>query len=118
MTKKQLVRQGKKLERRAKKELARTSKQVERRAKKEWSQLSSDQQTMVVAAAVVQLTLLAAAQIDLTRRSDDQIRGRKWVWRIITLISFIGPIAYFLFGRRKAAPGTVVIDVVPDEAVA
>jgi hypothetical protein len=118
MSKKQLIRQSKKLERIAKKELARTTQQVERRAKKEWNQLNSQQQTMVVAGAIVQLTLLAAAQIDITRRSPDQIRGSKWMWRIITLVNFIGPIAYFLIGRRKSAPGAVVIDVVPDEAVA
>jgi hypothetical protein len=117
MTKKELIRKGKKLERRAKKELARTSRALERRAKKElaragrtmerrakvqWKDLSKGQRTAIVAGAVVQLTLLAAAQIDIARRPAEEIRGSKWLWRILTLVNFIGPLAYFAFGRKRA----------------
>ena len=49
---------------------------------------------------MVQLGLLVAAQIDLTRRSDDQVNGPKAVWRAVTLINFVGPLAYFAVGRR------------------
>ena len=56
--------------------------------------------------AVVQVTLLAAAQIDITRRPKEQIRGAKLLWRILVLVNFIGPIAYFAIGRKRPLPGT------------
>jgi len=37
---------------------------------------------------------------DLHRRPADQIRGRKWVWRLASL-NLSGSAAYFLFGRRR-----------------
>ena len=51
------------------------------------------------------LTLLIAAQRDISRRPAEQIRGSKAVWRAVTLINFIGPGSYFAFGR-KSLPGT------------
>lgn len=56
---------------------------------------------MMGLAALVQLSLLAAAQIDLLRRPADGVRGSKWGWRAATLVNFVGPIAYFAFGRRR-----------------
>jgi hypothetical protein len=57
-----------------------------------------------VAGAVVQVTLLAAAQIDITKRQSDEIRGSKVIWRLICLVNFIGPILYFAFGRVSPEP--------------
>ena len=71
--------------------------------KKQWDDLTRCQQSAVVGAAVVQLTLLTAAQIDITRRPKEQIRGAKLLWRILVLVSFIGPIAYFAIGRKRPA---------------
>ncbi len=71
--------------------------------KKRWNELTRCQQSAVVGAAVVQLTLLAAAQIDITRRPKEQIRGAKLLWRILVLVNFIGPIAYFVIGRKRSA---------------
>lgn len=76
------------------------------RSKKQWQDLSKQQRTFIVAGAVVQLTLLAAAQIDLARRPAEEIRGSKLLWRILTLVNFVGPIAYFLFGRKPAETAT------------
>lgn len=71
------------------------------RSKKRWKDLSPIQRVFVVAGALVQVTLLALAQRDLARRPAGEVRGPKGVWRIVTLINFVGPIAYFLFGRRQ-----------------
>ena len=71
--------------------------------KMQWDDLTPCQRSAVVGAAVVQLTLLAAAQIDITRRPKEQIRGAKLLWRILVLVNFIGPIAYFAIGRRRSA---------------
>jgi hypothetical protein len=56
---------------------------------------------MMGAAALVQLGLLTAAQIDLLRRPAERVRGSKWGWRAATLVNFAGPLAYFFFGRRR-----------------
>jgi len=49
---------------------------------------------------VIQLILLVAALVDLIRRP--QTRGPKWVWvLIIVLVNFIGPIIYFVLGRKE-----------------
>jgi hypothetical protein len=71
------------------------------KARKGWSDFSPCQQAVMVTGAVVQVTLLTAAQIDITRRSPDQIRGSKLLWRFLTLVNFIGPIAYFTIGRKR-----------------
>jgi Phospholipase_D-nuclease N-terminal len=48
------------------------------------------------------LCLLAAALIDIKRRPASQIRGSKRMWTAASLINwFIGPVAYFIFGRRR-----------------
>jgi len=71
--------------------------------KKQWNDLTPCQRSAVVGAAVVQVTLLTAAQIDITRRSKEQVRGAKLLWRILVFVNFIGPIAYFAIGRRRSA---------------
>ena len=68
-------------------------------------ELGTRQRAMMGLAALVQLGLLAAAQIDLLRRPAERVRGSKWGWRAATLVNFFGPLAYFFFGRRR--PGGV-----------
>lgn len=49
---------------------------------------------------VIQAILLIVALIDLIR--IDKTNGPKWTWvLIIVLVNIIGPIAYFIFGRRQ-----------------
>lgn len=67
--------------------------------KKKWNDLSPQTRKLLSAAAVVQLLLLGLSHADLSRRSADEIRGRKGVWRAVTLVNFVGPLAYFSFGR-------------------
>jgi len=38
---------------------------------------------------------------DLARRPAAQVRGPKVVWFAVTFINALGPVAYFLLGRRK-----------------
>ena len=87
-----------------KRQLKRRFKKLQRRNTKQWKRLSPPQRAMVVAGAVVQVTLLAAAQIDITRRAPEEIRGSKLVWRLICLVNFVGPILYFAFGRLSPEP--------------
>lgn len=49
---------------------------------------------------IIQLILLIVALIDLIR--SEKTNGPKWVWvLVIVFINIIGPIVYFIFGRRN-----------------
>lgn len=69
--------------------------------KKRWQDLTPTQRVFVIVGAVVRITLLAAAQRDLSRRSPEEIRGPKGEWRMATMINFVGPLAYFCCGRKS-----------------
>jgi Polyketide cyclase / dehydrase and lipid transport/Phospholipase_D-nuclease N-terminal len=69
--------------------------------RKRWSELSSRQRTAIVAAGALQVTLAAAALLDLRRRPAEQVRGPKQLWAAAAFVNFVGPLAYFLFGRRR-----------------
>ena len=70
-----------------------------RPSKKRWKDLSPTQRVVVASLGVVQVTLLALAQRDLSSRPANQVRGPKWIWRLVILVNFIGPLAYFYWGR-------------------
>lgn len=49
--------------------------------------------------AFINIVLAVIALIDLFKRPS--VNGSKWVWAlIIVIINMIGPILYFVFGRR------------------
>jgi Phospholipase_D-nuclease N-terminal len=55
---------------------------------------------LLIPVALIQLGLMVTALVDLIRRS--QTRGPKWAWAlVIVLINFIGPIIYFIVGRKE-----------------
>ncbi|KAF0816221.1 MULTISPECIES: PLDc N-terminal domain-containing protein [unclassified Cytobacillus] len=48
----------------------------------------------------IQLIIMAVAIIDLIK--IEKANGPKWVWALVILfINLIGPIIYFIFGRRS-----------------
>lgn len=54
---------------------------------------------LLIPILIVQLILLVIALVDVIR--TEKTNGPKWVWvLIIVLINIIGPIMYFVFGRR------------------
>lgn len=72
------------------------------RNKKRWNELTGRQKTGVVLLGLIQITLLAVALWDLQQRPDEEVLGDKVVWRAAVFINFIGPLAYFFFGRKQA----------------
>jgi hypothetical protein len=72
-----------------------------RRSKKRWSELSQQQRSAIVMAGAVQVGLQVAALVDLRRRPPDGVRGRKSIWAALSFVNFLGPIAYFAYGRRR-----------------
>jgi hypothetical protein len=71
--------------------------------KKTWKELSPMAKFGTITAAMVQLSLLAAAQRDISRRPAAEIRGSKTFWRLATLVNFVGPGSYFTFGVKRRA---------------
>jgi hypothetical protein len=60
-------------------------------------------QRKVLLAAVVVLAQVVSAGLawrDLAGRSDDQVRGRKNLWRGFVLLNPGNSLVYWLFGRR------------------
>ncbi|WP_423801906.1 PLD nuclease N-terminal domain-containing protein [Neobacillus sp. SAB-20_R2A] len=49
----------------------------------------------------IQLLLIIIALVDLSK--VEQTNGPKWMWALITLfISILGPILYFIFGKKHS----------------
>lgn len=65
-----------------------------------WSDMTPRQQTAILIGASVQLSLAAAAWVDLAKRPAAQVNGPKALWTAIIGVNFLGPIAYFARGRR------------------
>ena len=49
----------------------------------------------------VQVSLLAAALVDIYRRPPGEIRGKKWGWIAVSFVDLAGPISYFLLGYER-----------------
>jgi hypothetical protein len=75
-------------------------------AAQKWSDLSTRNRRLIIAGAVAEASLKAAALIDMKRRPASQIRGSKWIWApVVVIVNSFGaaPLAYFAFGRRRPA---------------
>lgn len=70
--------------------------------KQSWRELNSAQKAVLALAGVIEVLLLLAALLDLRRRPAEQIRGSKRVWTLVAFLNYVGPLAYFLFGRKRA----------------
>jgi hypothetical protein len=55
---------------------------------------------LLIPVVLIELALMITALVDLVRRA--QTRGPKWIWAlVIVLVNFIGPIIYFVAGRKE-----------------
>ena len=63
--------------------------------------LTPQQARIVTIAVVAQLVIAALTLRDLSRRPADQVRGPKWLWRILGTANTSGSAAYWLLGRRR-----------------
>ncbi len=69
--------------------------------RRSWSDLTPRQQTAVLVLGSTQLSLAATAWTDLARRPAEEVNGSKARWALIIAINFLGPVAYFRWGRRR-----------------
>ena len=62
----------------------------------------TDQQKQVLAVVlVIHLILAKLTWLDLRRRPDAGVRGRKRLWRTWSLMNTTGSFAYWTIGRRR-----------------
>jgi hypothetical protein len=69
--------------------------------RKRWDDLTQTQKIGFVLLGMLQLLLLSASLWDIRQRPADEINGSKQMWTAAVFVNFIGPIAYFLFGRKR-----------------
>lgn len=70
-------------------------------AKRNWNELTPTQQRAIAVAGVVQFVLQAVALRDLRRRDAAAVRGSKRLWRLLSFVNYVGPIAYLTVGRKR-----------------
>lgn len=68
-------------------------------AKTRFRELPPPVRKLIIALGTLEVGLNLAAQLDIWRRSQEEIRGSKLRWRLISLINVFGPLAYFRRGR-------------------
>lgn len=64
--------------------------------------LSTVQWILVGLLVAAQLTLLIAGLVSVLRTPAERLTAPKVVWALICFVQFIGPIAYFVAGRKPA----------------
>ena len=80
-----------------------------KKTKKTWKEKSPEARAGFVAIGIAQVSLMLAAQRDISKRPADQINGPKAAWRVAALINFIGPMGYFILGRKRSGAGAVSV---------
>ena len=71
------------------------------RRKKRWSDLTVSQRTAILLGALAELIITTMALRDLVRRPAAQVRGWKPLWVLTFVVQPVGPVMYFLVGRRR-----------------
>jgi hypothetical protein len=68
--------------------------------------LTAQQKKVLLVALVIHVLVLKLTWLDLRRRPDAAVRGKKRMWRFASSVNTTGSVAYWLFGRRRipAAP--------------
>ncbi len=60
---------------------------------------SPARRVMLLVSLAGALTLIAAAEHDIQHRPADQLRGGKWLWRLLCT-NALGALGYFRWARR------------------
>jgi hypothetical protein len=67
------------------------------------NELSPPRRVLAFVLFLVSLGIVAAAQRDIRRRTDAEVRGNRLLWRLVSL-NAVGALGYFRWGRTAAAP--------------
>jgi len=79
-----------------------------------WRELPAGRRRGIVMAGIVQGVLALSAWRDLARRPGTRVNGPKPLWAAVIAVNFVGPIAYFRWGRRHGV--TTELSVVDETA--
>jgi len=63
--------------------------------------LSAPQRALLAALVLLQFGLLGGALFDLRRRPARKVRGDKRLWTAAAFVNYVGPLAYFAYGRKR-----------------
>ena len=72
-------------------------------ANKKWSDLSTRQRRVISVVGAVEAVMTVAALVDLGRRPASRVRGPKAALIVGAFVQPVGPIVYFVLGRRPAS---------------
>ncbi|QTR04003.1 hypothetical protein J7S33_03040 [Saccharothrix algeriensis] len=70
--------------------------------RKKWSELTRARKRTLAVLVAAQVGLAAAAWTDLAHRPATAVNGSKGLWGLVIGVNFIGPAAYFRWGRKRA----------------
>lgn len=65
----------------------------------ELREASPARRVALLVSVAIALTLVAAAERDIQQRPAEQVRGSRWLWRLLCT-NALGAIAYFRWARR------------------
>jgi hypothetical protein len=68
--------------------------------KRKWGDFSARQQRGMQLLGLVQVALLVSALWDIWHSSPDDINGDRRVWTAVSFVNIVGPLAYFIVGRK------------------
>jgi hypothetical protein len=66
-----------------------------------WKDRSPAMKAGAAARGLVNLALMIWAVRDIRQRPDSEIKGNRKIWMMAAFAPPIGPVAYFLFGRKR-----------------
>lgn len=69
-------------------------------ARRKWSELPTPAKAGIIGLAAVEAVITTIAARDLGGRTEDQVNGPRWLWRILFFVQPAGPIAYLVVGRK------------------
>lgn len=65
--------------------------------------MTPGRRVVAVLVGSVQLVLAAAAWADLAQQPAKNVNGPKKLWAVLIAVNWVGPIAYFVKGRRSTS---------------
>jgi hypothetical protein len=74
------------------------------KARKRWKASSPAMKPQAGASGLINLGLMIWTLWDIRHRRADEIKGNRKLWILAAFAPPVGPIAYFVFGRKRRSP--------------
>jgi hypothetical protein len=73
------------------------------RKHRQWKDIPARQKRRMASIGIVNVALTGFALWDLSHRPASQVKGKKFVWALVSFVQPVGPVIYLLFGRKRLA---------------